>query len=462
MKRIKSKKIPMPRQETKTRISSFDEVALGYTEEQALEESGRCLQCKNPECIAGCPVGIDIPAFIKLIREKDYLGAIRKIKEKNSLPAICGRVCPQEDQCERACILGNKMEPVAIGRLERFVADYEYSVGEVYIPKSSYSRKEKVAVVGSGPAGLTASAELSRLGYGVTLYESLHKPGGVLTYGIPEFRLPKSIVEREVEYVKRLGTEININYVIGRIFTIEELFDNGYQAVFLGIGAGAPQFMDIPGENLNGVYSANEYLVRSNLMKAYLFPGYDTPIKHGKKVAVVGGGNVAMDAARTALRLGAEHVHDIYRRSRNEMPAREEEVCNAEDEGIEFKFLTNPKKILGDGSGWVKGVECICMKLGEPDRSGRPRPEPISGSEFVLDIDTLIMAIGTRANPLLTSVTPGLKVNEKGYIIVDENGETSVKGVWAGGDIVTGSATVIQAMEAGKRSAYATHKFLRF
>ncbi len=461
MKRIKSKKNPMPHQESKKRIANFDEVALGYTEKQALEEAARCLQCKNPECIAGCPVEIDIPAFIKLIKEKDYLGAIRKIKEKNSLPAICGRVCPQEDQCERACVLGNKMEPVAIGRLERFVADYEYSVGHVHIPKNNRSREEKVAVVGSGPAGLTASAELAKLGYSITLYESLHKPGGVLTYGIPEFRLPKKIVEREVEYIQRLGAEIKINYVIGRILTIEELFSSGYKAVFLGIGAGVPQFMDIPGENLNGVYSANEYLVRSNLMKAYLFPEYDTPIKHGKKVAVVGGGNVAMDAARTALRLGADHVYNIYRRSRNEMPAREEEVCNAEEEGIEFKFLTNPKRILGDSNRWVSGVECISMKLGKPDKSGRPRPEPISGSEFILDIDTLIMAIGTRANPLLTSVTTGLGVNKNGYIVVDENGATSIEGVWAGGDIVTGSATVIQAMEAGKRSAYAIHRFLR-
>jgi len=477
-KRIQPKKTPMPRQAAEIRKKNFEEVALGYTEEQALVEANRCLQCKNPICIPGCPVEIDIPAFIKKIQEKDCLGAIRKIKEKNNLPAICGRVCPQEEQCEKVCVLAKKYEPVAIGRLERFAADYELQVlgercevsGKESLPETLHftlnTKQPKVAVIGSGPAGLTCAGDLAKMGYPVTIFEALHKPGGVLVYGIPEFRLPKKIVEQEVAYVQSLGVELKLNYVIGKTLTLDDLFCQGYEAIFIGIGAGAPKFMGIPGENFNGVYSANEFLTRVNLMKAYLFPEYDTPIRVGKRVAVIGGGNVAMDSARTALRLGAEEVYLIYRRSRKEMPAREEEIENALEEGIKIELLTNPVRIIGDEGGnhlpgWVKKIECIRMSLGEPDASGRPRPVEIPGSNFYFACETVIMALGTEANPLFPKSTPGLALNKWGYIITDEQtGKTSLEGVYAGGDIVTGSATVISAMGAAKRSARAINEYL--
>lgn len=434
----------MPEQDPKVRAKNFDEVPFGYTPELALLEASRCLQCKKPSCIEGCPVSIDIPGFISLILKEDFLGAARKIKEMNSLPAVCGRVCPQEDQCEKMCILGKKGEPVAIGRLERFAADFERTQGEFIMPPMERSTGKKVAVVGSGPAGLTLAGDLIKKGHQVTIFEALHKAGGVLVYGIPEFRLPKAIVQAEVEYLQKLGVEIRTNMVIGKIYTVDELLANGYDAVFLGTGAGLPTFMNIPGENLNGVYSANEYLTRSNLMKAYLFPKYDTPIARGKKVAVLGGGNVAMDAARTALRLGAEDVYIVYRRSKKELPARIEEVHHAEEEGIQFHFLTLPVEILGNEDGWVCGMRCQRMELGEPDESGRRRPIPIPGSEFDLEVDMVIVAIGTGANPLIPSTTPDLMTNKWGYIIADpETGATSKKGIYAGGDIVTGSATDI-------------------
>ncbi|HAW50255.1 TPA: glutamate synthase (NADPH), homotetrameric [bacterium] len=461
MAKIIKEKTPIPEQDPKIRRQNFNEVALGYSEEDALREASRCLGCKDSPCLAGCPVEIDIPAFISLIKERDYLGAVRKIKEKNALPAICGRVCPQETQCEQYCTLGKRFEPVAIGRLERFVADYEMVNTKDLQPITCSSPNGKsIAVVGSGPAGLTAAADLAKLDYKVTIFEALHKTGGVLVYGIPEFRLPKAIVEQEVEFVKRLGVELKLSVVIGRTLTIDDLFSEGYDAIFVGVGAGLPHFMDIPGENLNGVYSANEYLTRVNLMKAYLFPEYDTPIKKGKRVAVVGGGNVAMDAARTALRLGADQVFIIYRRSQVEMPARREEVHHAEEEGIEFKTLTNPTRIIGDKQGWVKEIECIRMELGEPDDSGRRRPIPIEGSLFKIEVDIVVMAIGNGANPLLTSATPDMAINKWGYIITDDEGRTTKKGVYAGGDIVTGSATVISAMGAGKRAVRAIHKDL--
>ena len=436
-------------------------MALGYTEEMALLEAERCLQCKKPRCVSGCPVEIDIPAFIERIKERDYLGAIRKIKEKNSLPAVCGRVCPQEDQCEKACVLGIKQEPVAIGRLERFVADYEATQGEVETPPKAPSTGKRVAVVGAGPAGLTVAGDLIKEGHEVTIFEALHKAGGVLMYGIPEFRLPKAIVGREVEYVGRLGVEIRTNWIVGNTVTVDELLGQGYDAVFLGNGAGLPMFLRIPGENLNGVYSANEYLTRSNLMKAYRFPEYDTPIKRGRRVAVIGGGNVAMDSARTALRLGADHVYIVYRRSREEMPARVEEVDNAEEEGIDFRFLTNPVRILDDGERWVRGMECLRTELGEPGPDGRRRFIPIEGSEFTLDVDVVVVAIGAGANPLVASTTEGLETNRRGYIAAnEETGETSKPAVFAGGDIVTGSATVILAMGAGRRAARAIQSTL--
>lgn len=451
----------MPRQDPKVRGHNFDEVALGYTEEMALLEAERCLQCKKPRCVSGCPVEIDIPAFIERIKERDYLGAIRKIKEKNSLPAVCGRVCPQEDQCEKACVLGIKQEPVAIGRLERFVADYEATQGEVETPPKAPSTGKRVAVVGAGPAGLTVAGDLIKEGHEVTIFEALHKAGGVLMYGIPEFRLPKAIVGREVEYVGCLGVEIRTNWIVGKTVTVDELLGQGYDAVFLGNGAGLPMFLRIPGENLNGVYSANEYLTRSNLMKAYRFPEYDTPIKRGRRVAVIGGGNVAMDSARTALRLGADHVYIVYRRSREEMPARVEEVDNAEEEGIDFRFLTNPVRILDDGERWVRGMECLRTELGEPGPDGRRRFIPIEGSEFTLDVDVVVVAIGAGANPLVASTTEGLETNRRGYIAAnEETGETSKPAVFAGGDIVTGSATVILAMGAGRRAARAIQSTL--
>ncbi len=460
----KREKIPrqeMAEQKPEDRIRNFNEVPFGFTPEQARLEASRCLQCKKPKCIDGCPVEIDIPAFVGLIWEGDFTGAAKKLKERNSLPAICGRVCPQEDQCEIVCILGKKDEPVAIGRLERFAADWERAQGEVEIPQKDPPTGKRVAVVGSGPAGLTLAGDLIKKGHEVTVFEALHKTGGVLVYGIPEFRLPKSIVQAEVDYLAKLGVEIKVDNVIGRIKTVEDLFEEGYDAVFLGIGAGLPLFMGIPGENFCGIYSANEYLTRSNLMKAYLFPEYDTPIARGKNVAVFGAGNVSMDSARTALRLGAEKVRIVYRRSRVEMPARIEEIQRAEEEGVEFHLLTTPTRFFGDDNGWVTGMECIRMELGEPDESGRRRPVPIKGSEFSMDCDLVVVAIGAGANPLLPNTTPGLELNKRGYIVADpETGKTTKKGVWAGGDIVTGSATVISAMGAGRQAANSIHDYL--
>lgn len=457
-------KIPrqkMPEQSAAVRRRNFQEVPFGYTSELAQLEASRCILCKKPKCIEGCPVEIDIPAFVKMIKEGDFLGAARKIKEANALPAICGRVCPQEEQCEARCVIGIKGEPVAIGRLERFAADFERLNNLVETPPIPPPTGKKAAVVGSGPAGLTVAGELAKLGHKVTIFEALHQPGGVLMYGIPEFRLPKAIVEAEVDYVKKLGVEILYNAVIGRYMTVDELLANGYDSVFLGTGAGLPYFMNIPGENLNGVYSANEYLTRSNLMRAYRFPEYDTPIAVSKKVAVLGGGNVAMDAARTALRLGAEEVTIVYRRSRNEMPARIEEIHHAEEEGIVFQLLTNPTEILGDDQGWVRGMRCQRMELGEPDASGRRRPVPIPGSEFEMEVDTVIVAIGNGANPLVPQTTPGLQTNKWGNIIADDKtAATSKPGVFAGGDIVIGAATVILAMGAGKVAARAMHRHM--
>jgi len=454
-------RVPMAEQSAGERIKNFKEVPLGYTEDEAVEEAKRCLQCKKPACMGGCPVEIDIPAFINLVAEGKFSEAAKKIKETNSLPAICGRVCPQEIQCESKCVIGKKGEPIAIGRLERFVADWERAQGKVEAPPRPKSRNKKVAVVGSGPAGLTVASDLVKLGYGVTLFEALHKTGGVLVYGIPEFRLPKAIVQAEVDFVESLGVEIKTNALIGKLHTIQELMDSGYDAVFIGIGAGGPMFMNIPGEELNGVYSANEFLTRSNLMKAYLFPEYDTPIKKNKKVAVVGAGNVAMDSVRTAIRLGADEVYLVYRRSEKEMPARNEEIERAKEEKAIFKLLTNPVRIISDERGWVKAMECIQMELGEPDASGRRRPIPIKGSEFIIDVDAVIMALGTNANPLLPQATPGLELNKWGYITADEETcQTSIKGVYAGGDIVTGSATVILAMGAGRKAARAIDKYL--
>jgi len=453
--------VPMAKQDVLERIHNFYEVALGYTEEQAVAEAERCLQCPKPQCVKGCPVDIDIPAFIKEIKEGNFLAASAKLKEKNSLPAICGRVCPQENQCQKFCVLGKIGDPISIGRLERFASDYERLKGVTVPPKEKSSVKGRVAIVGSGPAGLTAAADLAKLGYDVVMFESLHSTGGVLMYGIPEFRMPKKIVQAEVDYIKKLGVEVKTDYTIGRIFTIDELFASGFDAIFVGSGAGLPRFMRIPGENLGGVYSANEFLIRVNLMKAYMFPEYDTPIRIGKKVAVIGGGNVAMDSARSALRLGAEEVYIVYRRSKEELPARAEEAENAEEEGIIFRFLTNPVKFLGDESGWVKGIECIRMRLGEPDASGRRRPVPIEGSEFMMDVDTAVIAIGQTPNPLIQRTTEGLETTKWGTIVVqEETGETTKKGVYAGGDVVSGAATVISAMGAGKRAARSINEYL--
>jgi len=463
MEKKEKPKIPkqkMPEQDPKVRAKNFKEVPFGYSPELAQLEASRCLQCKKPKCIEGCPVEIDIPAFIKLISDGDYVGAARKLKERNGLPAVCGRVCPQEDQCEKVCIVGKKDDPVAIGRLERFAADWEREKGEVSVPEKTPSTGKKVAVVGAGPAGLTLAGDLILKGHEVTVFEALHKAGGVLIYGIPEFRLPKEIVDAEVHYLERLGVRVEVDCVIGRIETVDELLQE-YDAIFLGLGAGLPQFLNIPGENLCGIYSANEYLTRSNLMKAYLFPQYDTPIARGKNVAVFGAGNVAMDSARTALRLGADRVRIIYRRSREEMPARIEEIHHAEEEGIEFFLLTAPIKFFGNDNGWVTGVECLRMELGEPDDSGRRRPIPIKGSEFQLECDMAVVAIGAGANPLLPTTTPGLELNKRGYIVADpEIGKTTKPGVWAGGDIVTGSATVILAMGAGRKAGNSIHEYL--
>jgi glutamate synthase (NADPH/NADH) small chain len=452
---------PMPEQDAKARSRNFDEVPLGFTPQAAIAEANRCIQCKTKPCIEGCPVEIDIPGFINLISNGDFINAARKIKETNALPAVCGRVCPQETQCEEKCVRRKKGDSVAIGRLERFVADFERSQGNILIPEIAPSTGRKVAIVGSGPAGLTVAGDLVKLGHDVTIFEALHIPGGVLVYGIPEFRLPKAIVAAEIDYLKQIGVKVQTSHVIGRIFTVDDLFEEGFHAVFLGTGAGLPTFMNIPGENLNGVYSANEYLTRSNLMKAYLFPEYDTPIVKGKKVAVIGGGNVAMDAARTAMRLGAEKVYLIYRRSRVEMPARIEEIHHAEEEGIELHLLTTPVRYIGNEKGWVVSMECQQMELGEPDDSGRRRPVPKKGSEYTMNVDTVVVAVGTGANPLVQSTTPGLNTNKWGYIIADEEtGQTSRKGVYAGGDIVTGAATVILAMGVGRKAAKAIHEYI--
>ena len=461
------KKNPMPTLEPSVRARLFDEVATGYTESQAIDEAMRCLSCKNMPCVNGCPVNIHIPEFIERIRALDFEGAYQVIARTSSLPAVCGRVCPQETQCESKCVRGIKGEPVGIGRLERFVADW-HNAHSADAPSVAEKNGVKVAVVGSGPSGLTCAGDLARLGYSVTIFEALHTAGGVLVYGIPEFRLPKSIVAREVDNLKAMGVEIMTNMVIGKTLNVDELFDMGYSAVFIGSGAGLPNFMGIPGESYKGVYSANEFLTRSNLMKAYRTDS-DTPIMKGGRVAVVGGGNVAMDAARTALRLGAEHVYIVYRRSMEELPARAEEVEHAIEEGIEFKLLTNPTEILGYNNpddrrdkhnGFVTGIKCVRMELGEPDERGRRRPIEVPNSEFVLDVDTVIMSIGTSPNPLIKDTTDGLDVNSRGGIIISEGGATSKAGVFAGGDAVTGAATVISAMGAGKAAARSIHEYL--
>ncbi|WP_378956031.1 NADPH-dependent glutamate synthase [Pelosinus sp. sgz500959] len=457
-------KHPMPEQDPKVRAKNFSEVTLGYTPELAQAEAERCLQCKTAPCRKGCPVEIDIPAFIKLVKEGDMNASIAKINEVNALPAVCGRVCPQEEQCEKLCVLAKKGEAVAIGRLERYVADYSRNQGQTATPLAYADDAQKVAVVGSGPAGLSVAGDLAKMGYKVTMFEALHLPGGVLMYGIPEFRLPKDeVVQAEINNLRKLGVEIVVNAVIGSTFTVDELMEEeGFDAVFIGTGAGLPYFMEIPGENLNGVYSANEFLTRCNLMKAYRFPQSGTPIHVGKRVAVVGGGNVAMDGARTALRLGAEHVSIVYRRSEKELPARLEEIHHAKEEGIDFQLLTAPTAVLGNEQGWVTGLQCVRMELGEPDASGRRRPIEVSDSEFVLDVDTVIIAIGQGPNPLVQSTTKGLETNKKGNINAHaETGATSKPGVFAGGDIVTGAATVILAMGAGKKAAVAIDQYLQ-
>jgi len=460
MPNMSLKKVEMPEQDPNVRNKNFKEVALGYTGEMAVEEAKRCLSCKHRACVSGCPVNVKIPEFISLIAEGRFEEAYLKIKETNNLPAICGRVCPQETQCENLCVRGKKGEPVAIGRLERFAADWYMAHVSPETPDIQ-KKNRKVAVIGSGPAGLTCAADLAKMGYSVTIFEAFHTPGGVLMYGIPEFRLPKDLVQREIDYVRKLGVEIKTNMVVGKSITIDELKEDGYEAIFIGSGAGLPNFMGIPGENLNGVYSANEFLTRINLMKAYLYPEVDTPVKVGKNVAVVGGGNVAMDAARSAKRLGAENVYIVYRRSEAEMPARLEEVHHAKEEGIIFKMLTNPVRILGTDDGWVNGMECIEMELGEPDASGRRRPVPKKGSEHVIDVQTVIIAIGQSPNPLIKATTPGLETQKWGGIVVDEEtGATSIPGVYAGGDAVTGAATVILAMGAGKKAAAAIDEYL--
>ena len=443
------------------RNKNFLEVSSGLDEERALIEAKRCLECKNPVCIEGCPVTIDIRTFIQLILQKDYIGAVNKIREANYLPAICGRVCPQESQCEIVCTLGKKHDPVAIGKLERFVADYELAHNLFVAPVITEHRDQKVAIVGSGPAGLTCAAELAKLGYKVTIFEALHAVGGVLRYGIPEFRLPRTILDLETDRIKSLGVEIYPNFVIGRTATVDELFNEwGFGAIFLGTGAGTPTFMGIPGESLSGVYSANEYLTRINLMKAYQFPDSDTPIKVGKEIAVIGGGNTAMDAVRTSLRLGAKKAYLIYRRSRKEMPAREEEVHHAEEEGVEFVMLTNPIRIIGDANGWVTGIECQKMELGEPDESGRRKPIPVKGSEYVIPVQTVIEAVGQKPNPIIQSTTSGLEVSKRSTVVVNDIQLTSREGIFAGGDLTRGGATVILAMRDGKIAAENIHKYL--
>jgi glutamate synthase (NADPH) small chain len=459
-KQIDLKRRSMPKQEPFERIKNFDEVALGYTEELAIEEASRCLKCKKPTCRQGCPVGIKIPEFIQCIVERNFEAGIKKIKETNALPAVCGRVCPQEEQCEHSCILGKKGGAIAIGRLERFLADWEAASGKIEKPAMAALNGMKIAIVGSGPAGITVANDLALLGYEVTIFEALHEAGGVLTYGIPEFRLPKSIVKREVEYVKSLGVKLFLDFIVGKTRTIDSIMEE-FDAVFVGAGAGLPWFMGIPGENLNGVYSANEYLTRCNLMKAYRFPAHDTPMKRPARVAVFGGGNVAMDSARTALRLGADESHIVYRRSKQELPARLEEAENAEEEGVIFDYLTLPVRLIGNEQGWLTEIECLKMELGEPDASGRRSPVPVKGSEFRMKADAVICAIGNSPNPLIPMTTPGLKVGRKGNIEADEEtGKTSRDRIWAGGDVVTGAATVISAMGAGRKAAKSMHEAL--
>jgi glutamate synthase (NADPH/NADH) small chain len=458
--KIKKEAVEMPKQEPKVRAKNFYEVALGYNEAQAVEEANRCLQCVKPQCVSGCPVEVNIPGFIKCIREGKYAEGIVELKKKNALPAVCGRVCPQEEQCQVKCLVGKIGQSVSVGRLERFLADWEREHG-FQIPEKAPPTGKKVAVVGAGPAGLTAAADLAKFGHEVVMFEALHLAGGVLVYGIPEFRLPKVIVQNEVNYIQKLGVDLRLGNLIGRTHTIPELMkEGGFDAVFIGSGAGLPQFTGVPGENLGGIYSANEFLIRVNLMKAYKFPEYDTPIRIGKHVVVIGGGNVAMDCARSSMRLGAD-VCLLYRRSRNELPARQEEIENAEEEGLVCKFLAAPLVFNGDEKGWVKSMECIAMELGEPDEKGRRSVKPIPGSDFTMETDTVIVAIGQTPNPIIQRTTEGLMANPKhGTIIVDQNGKTSLDGVYAGGDVATGAATVISAMGMGKRAAKAMHEYL--
>ncbi len=458
MPNMSLEKVKMPEQDPKIRARNFKEVSLGYTKEMAMEEAQRCLNCKHKPCVSGCPVNVRIPEFIEQVVKGDFEKAYEIIKSTNFLPAVCGRVCPQESQCEIKCVRGIKGEPVAIGRLERFVADYIMSQPAKEIVKPELNG-HKVAIVGAGPSSLTCASDLAKLGYEVTIFEAFHTAGGVLMYGIPEFRLPKSIVQSEIDSLKAMGVNIMTNMVIGKVLSIDELFDMGYESVFVGSGAGLPRFMGIEGEALVGVYSANEYLTRINLMKAYV-EGYDTPIMKSKSVAVVGGGNVAMDAARSAMRLGAEHVYIVYRRSEEEMPARREELHHAKEEGIEFLFLNNPVKVVGDGKGKVSGLECVKMELGEPDASGRRSPKAVEGSNYTLDVDTVVMSIGTSPNPLIRTTTTGLDANKRGCLIVDEDMLTTKEGVYAGGDTVTGAATVILAMGAGKTAAKSIDEYI--
>jgi len=459
-KKLDLNRIEMPKQDPMVRKGNFDEVALGYTHEMALQEASRCIQCKKRPCTEGCPVNIEIPDFIEPIKEDNLPKALEVLKRKTSLPGICGRVCPQESQCEAKCTLLKKDAPIAIGRLERYVADWERAQNKTTLPEMAPPTGKKVAVVGSGPGGLTVAADLQKLGHTVVLFEALHVAGGVLMYGIPEFRLPKAIVQGEVEYVKSLGVELHLDTVIGINMTLDELLNTEYNAIYVGTGAGLPMFLGVPGENLNMIYSANEFLTRTNLMKAYLYPEYATPLKMGRRVAVIGGGNVAMDSARCALRLGAEKVDVIYRRSRAEMPARLEEVENAEEEGIEFHFLTSPIGFLADGRNNVCAMECLRMELGEPDASGRRRPVPIKGSEYVTDVNTVAVSLGNAANPLVPNTTPDLQTTKWGTLVVDKNGKTSKALVWAGGDIVSGGATVISAMGEARIAAQAMHEYL--